>query len=289
MSTSSVADAGASAEAIRHHYDLGNDFYRIWLDPTLTYSCALWDDADDLERAQIAKLDHHIDAARAAGAERVLDIGCGWGSLLRRLVDDRGVGQAVGLTLSEAQCEWISGWDDPQVDVRLESWSEHSPDEPYDAIVSIGAMEHFVKFGLPRAERVAAYRTFFETCHELLRPGAWMSLQTIAKGNSPLDQRTLEDLMFIAGKIFPESDVPRLAEVAHAAEKLFEVVRVRNDREQYARTTREWLARLAARRDEVVAVAGEEMAQLYERYLDASRRQFESGAVTLLRLTLRRV
>src|SRR5215467_9243522 len=152
---------GASVHAIQAHYDVSNDFYRLWLDPTMTYSCALWSAGDTLESAQLRKLDFHIRQARAVGARRVLDIGCGWGSMLFRLVNSHDVSFAVGLTLSEAQRSQVGKRGDPRTEVRLESWEEHESDEPYDAILSIGALEHFVRPSLSSEERVKVYRSFF--------------------------------------------------------------------------------------------------------------------------------
>ena len=99
-------DAGASAAAIRNHYDLGDDFFGLWLGPERIYSAALFEGADDLDAAQTRKLDHHIAAAGAAGKARVLDVGCGWGAMLRRLTRHAGVKHAVGLTLSASQADW---------------------------------------------------------------------------------------------------------------------------------------------------------------------------------------
>src|SRR5688500_8349804 len=107
--TERAVNRGASAEAIQYHYDVGNGFYQLWLDADLNYSCAMWHENDTLEEAQLRKLDHHIAAARAQGGARVLDIGCGWGSLMRRLVEHHGVDRAVGLTLSAQQADWIRG------------------------------------------------------------------------------------------------------------------------------------------------------------------------------------
>jgi cyclopropane-fatty-acyl-phospholipid synthase len=286
---SSAEVRGASPKAIQQHYDLSTEFFRLWLDPSMTYSCARWDGADSLEQAQERKLQLLAGWAEVDGASGVLDIGCGWGSMLRHLVDDRGVGKAVGLTLSQQQHAHIEATRDARITARLEGWEDHLPEEPYDAIVCVGALEHFVPFARPRHERVEAYRRFFERCRQLLRPGGAIALQTIAKGNAPLDAEAQDDLMFIAGRIFPESDVPRLAELCHAAEKRFEVLCVVNDRVDYARTCGEWLQRLKDHRADAVELVGEQAVILYERYLRCSVRQFERGQTTLLRMRLRRV
>ncbi len=285
----SPGPGGASAAAIQHHYDLSTDFFRLWLDDSITYSCARWDSAQTLEEAQQRKIALLADWANAHGSSRVLDIGCGWGSMLHHLVEQCDVTEAVGLTLSREQYSYVAATSDPRVIVRAESWENHRPAVPYDAIVCVGALEHFVRFGRPRSEKVVAYRRFFERCGELLCPGGALALQTIAKGNVPLDSQAAVDLMFIAGKIFPESDVPRLAELCHAVEKRFEVISVINDRMDYARTCREWLARLTANRSAAASLVGEDAVHLYERYLACSARQFERGQTTLLRIGLRRI
>lgn len=285
-SMSGTGLGGASAAAIRHHYDVGNDFYRLWLDPSMTYSCALWEEGDTLESAQVRKLDFHAAQARAAGAARVLDVGCGWGSGLRRLVEHHGVGRAVGLTLSAAQAEWVRALGVPGIEARVEGWEEHAPEAPYDAVISIGAFEHFARPQMENIERVAAYRAFFARCHGWLRPAGWMSLQTIAWGNARPEDRS----EFFTREIFPESDLPKLADVAAAADRLFEVVALRNDRRDYARTAREWLARLAARRAEAVATVGEEAVLRFERYLKLVVVAFEAlGNLVLYRISLRRI
>jgi cyclopropane-fatty-acyl-phospholipid synthase len=275
--------AGASAEAIQAHYDTGNDFYRLWLDPTLTYSCALWDDADTLEQAQIDKLDYHIEQARAAGAARVLDIGCGWGSLLERLTTTHRVGNAVGLSLSEAQLKHIDVRDVPGVEARLESWTDHLSREPYDAIISIGAIEHFVRPEASNDERIGIYRHFFERCRELLRPGGRMSLQTMAYGGIGRFRASA------LASIFPESDLPRLAELVEAMERSFEIVSLRNDPEQYAETGRIWLDSIRRHRDALVALVGEDRTTDYERFLLGGIKGYESGIFNLFRITVRRV
>jgi len=275
------ANSGASATAIQAHYDVGNEFFRLWLDESMTYSCAAWDDARTLGEAQQKKLDFHIDQARAGGAARVLDIGCGWGSLMRQL-SLRGAREIVGLTLSSAQAEYVRGLGIRGVSVRTEDWRNHSPDGPYDALLSIGAMEHFVRPELAAPERVAVYQEFFTKCRQWLKVGQWMSLQTIAYGAGRFTHGAISS-------IFPESDLPRLSEVISALDGQFELVRLRNDRIDYARTCRAWLERLRSNREAAIALAGERTVEHYEAFLAASERGFNAGVFMLLRLQLRRM
>ncbi len=277
--------SGASRAAIEHHYDLGAPFFQLWLGSDLTYSCALFGEADDLETAQRRKIDYHARESGAVGARSVLDVGCGWGSTMQRLVECHGVGRVTGLTLSRDQASWIEAGRLPRATVLLEGWQEHEPAEPYDAIVSIGAFEHFVRRNQPRELKVATYRGFFTRCRAWLRAGGAMSLQTIAYGTLRPEQIS----PFITNDIFPESDLPTLGEIADATEGLFEIVRLRNDRLDYARTCREWARRLAAQREAAERMVGHALVSSYERFLRMSAAGFELGGLLLLRLTLRRL
>jgi cyclopropane-fatty-acyl-phospholipid synthase len=277
---------GASAEAIQHHYDVGDGFYQLWLDETRTYSCALWEnETETLEAAQFRKLDYHITQARAHGAKRVLDVGCGWGSLIQRLVHEHGVQHVTGLTLSATQQAHIQsqGW--KGVEVRRENWFDHSPTEPYDAIISIGAFEHFARPSQTEAEKVEGYRAFFRRCHGWLKPGGWLSLQTMSYENS----RREDFSDFFNKEIFPESDLPRLSEIAQASDRLFEVVTLRNDRLHYARTLQEWRQRMKARKAEATALVGEQVVARYDKYLQLAMIGFHAGTMGLLRIALRRL
>ena len=162
---------GASPASIISHYDMGEDFFRLVLGPQMIYSCAAFEDGDDLATAQCRKLDHHIAGARVQPGARVLDVGCGWGAMLQRLVDGAGAAKAVGLTLSPSQARWIGRSPREEIEVLEEDWRDHKPTKPYDAIVSVGAFEHFVQKGLDPARKLNTYREFFAFCDGALTIG----------------------------------------------------------------------------------------------------------------------
>ncbi len=295
------ADSTCTApDAIEYHYDVGNDFYALWLDETLAYSAAVWDGIGPGERgvralaqAQRAKFALHLDLAGApapseagAGGFSLLDVGCGWGGLVEHAVRTGRVTRATGLTLSRAQRAHIDGLGLPGVRVALESWDAHQPERPYDGIVSVGAFEHFVTGSTPQDQRIAAYRSYFDRCHRWLAPGARMSLQTIAYdgvsgGEGPVGS-------FVAREIFPDAALPRLSEIAAACDPYFAVTSVRSSGDDYARTLAVWSARLLEAREEARRVAGEEVYRRYRRYLRACEVTFLRGAATLYRIGFRR-
>ena len=214
--------------------------------------------------------------------------------MLRRLVDRYGVAEVVGLTLANEQAAHIRSWADARYDVRVENWIDHEPSTrdgaAYDAIVSIGAFEHFADFGMTRPARIEAYRRFFERCHDWLPRGGRLALQTNVKGNNVrMDRRTVKDLLFIVDHIFPESELPWASEILEASERRFDLVSVRNDADHYARTCQEWLDRLLAQRARAEELVGEQRVADYERYLRASVNGFRDRHLGLARLVFERV
>lgn len=284
MTKSKPPVSSASREAIQHHYDVGNRFYSLFLDKRMVYSCALYQDGDDLEEAQIRKLDYHLDQACAGGAESILEIGCGWGALLERAKAKYNVRRPVGLTLSEAQRHFFAARGIKGIDVRLESWEDHEPQGPYDAIVSIGAFEHFARPDFSDAERIAHYRGFFRKCREWLKPGGRVSLQTITYDNMDRKDRS----PFISDVIFPESDLPKLSELAEASDGLFSILTVRNDAADYEKTCIEWAGRLRENKAAIVAEFGPEKFKTYYNYLALSSVGFNKRNMGLIRMTLSR-
>jgi cyclopropane-fatty-acyl-phospholipid synthase len=281
-----VPDLQPFYRQVQAHYDLSNDFFALFLDPSLTYSCAYFEPADvSLEQAQRNKIDLALGKLDLKPGERLLDVGCGWGATVRRAVEHYGV-TAVGLTLSRNQHDLASrrladlGG---RAEVRLQGWEEF--DDPIDRIVSIGAFEHF------REER---YPAFFERCHRLLAPGGRLLLHTIVKRSlAEINARGLEvthaDVLFnkfILKAIFPGGQL-RPAEVVrtYAEAGGFRVERVQPLGPHYARTLDAWAANLEAARDRAVAVASAEAYDTYMRYLTGCAGYFRSGHLDVVQFT----
>jgi len=201
------------------------------------------------------------------------------------LADNYKVNSITGLTLSDSQVNWINGLNHPNIEARLESWKDHQPSENYDAIISIGAFEHFTKLGMSSEEKVEVYREFFKKCHGWLNDGGCLSLQTVGYDNalaSSFDE-------FLATEIFPETDTPFLAEICKGCEHLFHVDLVHNHAEHYRLTLRAWYDNIKANRDACVAEKGEEEVARFEKYLRLCAYMYEVGGLALYRLTLRRI
>jgi cyclopropane-fatty-acyl-phospholipid synthase len=213
----------------------------------------------------------------------VLDIGCGWGSILERLATTHAVRRSIGLTLSAEQAAYVQSRNYPGVEVRTDSWTEYQPTERFDGIISIGAFEHFARPDATASEKALVYRTFFTRCRDWLRPGGVLSLQTIAYANMSADDAS----PFMQQEIFPDAELPTLTEISAAADGLFEVQSVDNGRLDYARTCEEWARRLKAHRDRAEALVGPDVVARYVRYLMMSAVGFRMEKICLLRLILR--
>ncbi len=281
-----VPTGGATRGAIEHHYDVGRDFYRLWLDARMVYSCALWagDLDDDLDAAQVAKLEWHATAARVDGAPRVLDVGCGWGGMMQYLVAERRVGHVTGLTLSSDQFGAVAASD--HAEVLLKDWRDHRPPSPYTAIVSIGAFEHFARPELSKDQRRTIYRDFFERCAAWLVEGGRLSLQSIAYED--FDPSTGAVSSFFTNEIFPESVLPQLSDIVEAAEGCFRLVAFRSDPEHYVQTLRLWQKRLESNQVEATRLVGRDTYRRYLRYLRVSRAMFDRRVCTLYRMVFER-
>ncbi|GGZ97927.1 class I SAM-dependent methyltransferase [Streptomyces subrutilus] len=296
MTTVAPKSVDPEVDAIRHHYEVSNDFYRLLLGPSMMYSGGYWEAGEDLnaalDEAQYRKLDKFAELANVTPATgRVLDIGCGWGTMLNRLTTVHGAERAVGLTLSRTQEAFIDGLGNPKITTLVQSWADYKvadDSEKYDAAFCINALEHFVSSNLPPKERTKRYRYFFQQVANALNPGAKFVLHTMTAEALPMNRALLDDLKFLQRSEFEGCHIPHLSELSAAAEGLFEIDEVVNERESFAMACRAWLVLLAERRDEAVALEGEEVVSRFERYLDIFAYTLEDKFFNNFRVTITR-
>ena len=278
-------------EDVQSHYDLSDDFYRLFLDPTHTYSCAYFERDDMmLEEAQIAKIDLSLGKLGLQPGMTLLDIGCGWGATMRRAVERYDV-NVIGLTLSQNQQDHaekaFAALDSPRSKrVLLNGWEQF--DEPVDRIVSIGAFEHF---GHDRWKR------FFTMTHDALPDDGVMLLHTITRltlaeveaRGIPLTMDAARFAMFVAKEIFPGGQLPAIEAVEeHASAAGFTVTRIQSLQPHYARTLQTWAQTLDAQRDDAIAVQSEEVYQRYMKYLTGCADMFCNGYIDVNQFTLQK-
>ncbi|MGH7690602.1 MAG: class I SAM-dependent methyltransferase [Gemmatimonadaceae bacterium] len=277
--------------AVRSHYDVGNDFYRLWLDPRMIYSCAYFETgAESLAAAQEAKLDLVCRKLRLGPGDRLLDIGCGWGALVERAGARYGA-RASGVTLSEPQANVA---DERLFDAGLAGrcgaaaldYRQLGPPREYHKLASIGMVEH-----VGRA-RIAQY---FRIAYSVLRPGGLFLNHGIVAAPEPETTgvlRTLQSRLWRSGEfvdryVFPDGELLTLAEViAAAAQAGFEVCDVESLRPHYAETLRHWVRRLEARQWEAVSLAGGETFRTWRLYMAASAYAFASGRLNVCQVLL---
>jgi cyclopropane-fatty-acyl-phospholipid synthase len=290
LSPDSLLAAGATPTDLARHYELGTDFFALWLAQNLGYSCALWQDDHDqtLEQAELAKIDFFARQLAVGPTATLLDVGCGWGGVAARLIGHHLAAGVVGLTLSPAHVHHCSGLDLPALDVRLESWVEHEPQQLYDGIVCFEAIEHFANERLPAEERVAVYSQFFERAHRWLAPHGRMGVQVICFDSVGYERACTDAPItnLIRTDIFPRSSPPHLSELVTAWEPFFAVRLVRGDAAHYARTFGVWLERLKANRPAVERLVGVDGFHETWRYLAGVHSLFRLRAWTLHRIVL---
>jgi cyclopropane-fatty-acyl-phospholipid synthase len=270
MQLNSLANSRSN---VAHHYDVSNDFYRLWLDDDMQYSCAYWSEADDsLERAQLAKKAHIAAKLALQPGQKVLDIGCGWGGTALYLNRVAGV-EVLGITLSEEQLKLAreraeaAGVSD-KVRFELLDYRVLAKRAPgyFDRIVSVGMFEHV---GVPQ------FDTFFRACANLLKDDGVMLLHTIGRMGKPGATDA-----FTRKYIFPGGYIPALSETLAASEQVKLIHSdIENLRLHYALTLREWYTRVCAHRETIVAQYGERFFRMWIFYLAGATAAFESGGM----------
>ncbi|WP_030739905.1 cyclopropane-fatty-acyl-phospholipid synthase family protein [Streptomyces sp. NRRL S-31] len=260
-------------QAISHHYDVGNDFYEIVLGPSMVYSCAYWEDAGTLESAQRDKLELICAKLGLKEGQRLLDVGCGWGSMAIHAAREHGV-SVVGITLSQEQAAYArkrvaeEGLAD-RVEIRVQDYRD-VVDGPYDAISSIGMAEHV------GAER---YLEYARQLYSLLAPGGRLLNHQIAR-RPQSDESAYEVDRFIDAYVFPDGELAPVGTTVTQLERAgFEVRDVESIREHYARTLRRWVANLEADWDHAVRLTSPGRARVWRLYMAASALAFERNRI----------
>jgi len=267
------ASAGRTRKAISYHYDLPVEFWRVWLDRGLVYSCAYFESADaTLEEAQVAKLDLICRKLRLRSGERFLDMGCGWGALICHAAKHYGV-KALGVTLSQRQAEYAAQQIQEQglaglCKVEARNFFEVEELGPFDKIASVGAVEH-----------VQSLDRYFDYVYRLLEPGGWFLNHGIT--TSPT-QPIREGDSFLDRYVFPDYHLASIGETIRAAEGArFEVRDVESLREHYAHTVELWHERLVRARAEIENVTDPVRYRIFDLYLAGTAYEFRVGRLHL--------
>jgi cyclopropane-fatty-acyl-phospholipid synthase len=288
-----MADLVPHFDDVQSHYDLSDDFYRLFLDRTQTYSCAYFERDDmTLEEAQFAKMDLALGKLGLQPGMTLLDIGCGWGATMMRALERYDV-NIVGLTLSENQHAHVEKMFAESVSPRskrvlLKGWEQF--DEPVDRIVSIGAFEHF---GYDRYDDffAMAYRVLPDDGVMLLHTICGMSMEYARANGVPLTMELFRFVKFLMTEIFPGGELCKAEMVGPMAAKAgFTLTRTQSLQPHYARTLDIWAETLSARRDEAVALQSQEVYDRYLHYLTGcaklfAQRQAEVNQFTFAKVT----
>lgn len=274
---------------VQAHYDLSDEFFRLFLDPTQTYSCAYFVRDDmTLQEAQLAKIDLALSKLGLVPGMTLLDIGCGWGGAMLRAVERYDV-NVIGLTLSANQVAHVQRTAQKvesgrTLQARLQGWEQF--DEPVDRIVSIGAFEHF---GHDR------YPEFFRRAATILPPDGVMLLHTIcafdfrdaADLGIPLTFEFARFVKFLMTEIFPGGQLPTIAAVReHSTAAGFAVTREQSLQPHYATTLDIWARNLEAHRDEAIRTQSEEVYARYRKYLTGCAELFRKKQADVVQFTL---
>ena len=264
----------ANRAAIQFHYDVSNEFYALWLDEAMVYSCAYFERSDDdLERAQRAKLDHVCRKLQLEPGDRLLDIGCGWGALVIHAARHYGV-RAHGVTLSERQLELArrriteAGLED-RVTVGLQDYRDVQGDSVYDKVASVGMFEHVGLKNLP---------IYFSTVHRLLKPSGLFLNHGITHDVEGWSKTSSTE--FINRYVFPDGQLDTVSNIQRGMERArFEIADVEALRPHYALTLRRWVARLEDKHAETLRYVSESTFRVWRLYMAACALEFESGEI----------
>lgn len=269
-----------SQSTISHHYDVHNDFYNLFLDSEMVYSCAYFDnfqeEEQDLNKAQPDKLEYICKKLRLKTGEKLLDIGCGWGGLAFWAARYHGV-KVHGITLSQEQLNYAR---ERAKTLKLEHLVKfelkdyrHLEESEYDKIVSVGMFEHI---------GIANFSNYFSTVSRLLKNGGLFLNHGITNDTGWRDTPATR---FINTYIFPDGELARVSDVTDAMERQsLEILDVEALRPHYAFTLRHWIRRLVENEEQAIAIAGERIFRLWQLYMAGSAHYFTKGSTGLYQI-----
>jgi cyclopropane-fatty-acyl-phospholipid synthase len=270
------------AHAIEFHYDVSNEFYALFLDRRMVYTCAYYRRPDgDLDQAQEDKLDLVCRKLRLEPGDRLLDIGCGWGSLVLWAAERYGV-EAHGVTLSPRQAEWAQASIrraglEARVRVDHLDYRDLPGGLRFDKVAAVGVIEHV---------GIENYPAYFARVHELLRPGGLFLNHGITHAK---DWRRSSQTEFLERHVFPNGEMDNVSHILDVLERArFEILDVESLRPHYARTTRQWVERLQANADRARALVSERVYRTWLAYLASSSVGFTQGSLGLYQVVASR-
>jgi cyclopropane-fatty-acyl-phospholipid synthase len=280
------------ATAVRHHYDVGNDFYALWLDDRMIYSCAYFPTGtEDLGAAQEAKLEHICRKLRLRPNDHLLDVGCGWGGLLEYAATHFGV-TGVGITLSEPQADAArvrldSAGIGNRVRIEVRDYRDLADDWRFDKAVSVGMREHVGTARLP---------DYFGAVYRALRPGGLFLDHGLTRGGAAEERESIATRLkrrlwkrdaFIQRYVFPDGELATLGTLLGVAEHSgLEVRDVESLREHYVRTLRLWVERLERAHEQAAALVGEQTYRVWRLYMAATTLGFLSSRISIVQTLL---
>ncbi len=287
--TSASTKKHKSVDEVRAHYDLSNEFFQLFTDPSVTYSCAYFPRDDmSMEEAQMAKLDLSLGKLGLKPGMTLLDVGCGWGSLMKRALENYDV-NVIGVTLSKNQYEFcqnvLAGVESERsAKVMLADWSEVT--EPVDRIVVIEALEHF---GFERFDEFFsfAYNLMPDDGVMMVHSLTGMTIPQLVEKGIPLTFEMARFAKFVRDEIFPGTRLPSIELIEkHSTKAGFKLTHIQSLQSDFAKTLDMWAEVLESRKEEAIAIQSEEVYERYMKFLTGCSNGFKKGYTDLHQFTL---